>query len=136
MALRLIILFGIILLIEFLFHQLFPDWEFINGVLTISNKLLLYYSILTMLFCLARFFKVNKVLTSIMGSLFFIYLILVTITEIYPMDTTTEPVDIKTLRIENDKRKLIVRQYENAKTNRIIHDTVLVKDIFIFRRIY
>jgi len=56
--------------------------------------------------------------------------------EIYPIDTTTEPVDIKTIQTYTDGKKLVARQYENAKTNAVIKDTVLVKDIFIFRQVY
>lgn len=66
-------------------------------------------------------------------SLLFLSLLLQSI--FLPFDTTTEPTDMKMLRSYSDRKKLIIREYQNAKTNAIIHDTVLVKDIFIFRQL-
>jgi len=55
---------------------------------------------------------------------------------INPIDSTTEPTDIKTLITQADGKKIIVRQFKNAKTNAEIIDTVTVKDISIFRKVF
>ena len=81
-------------------------------------------------------FRVASWLTTSLGIIFLIFLVIVTISEFHPIDTTTEPVDTKTIQSFPDGKKLVVRQYENAKTNAIIKDTVLVKDLCIFRQIY
>jgi hypothetical protein len=55
--------------------------------------------------------------------------------EIFPIDTTTQPVDITTLQLDKNGNKLVIQEFKNVETNEIIQDTVLVKDYFIFRRI-
>lgn len=135
-VLRLTILSAIILLLEITFSSLFPHWTFKTGALIICNKLIIYLSIFGLIICSLLLFRAASWLTSSLGVIFLIFLGLLSYSEFYPIDTTTEPVDIKTVQTYTDGKKLVARQYENAKTNVIIEDTVLVEDVFIFRRIY
>ena len=135
-VLRLTILSAIILLLEFTFSSLFPHWTFKTGTLIICNKLTIYLSIFGLIICGLLLFRAASWLTISLGVIFLIFFGVLSWSEIYPIDTTTEPVDIKTIQIYTDGKKLIARQYKNAKTNAVIKDTVLVKDIFIFRQVY
>ena len=132
---RITIFFGILLLTEILFGQLFPNLTFINGTLTITYRIIGYISFSAFLFCLPLLFKASSWLTVPWGILLFSFLFINSCIEIYPIDTTTQPIDIATLRIDKNGKKLIVRERINAKTNSPIRDTVLVKDVFIFRTI-
>lgn len=55
--------------------------------------------------------------------------------EINPIDSTTGPIKIQTLRKNTDGSEIIVLKSINTKTNNIILDTILVKDFLIFRKI-
>lgn len=55
--------------------------------------------------------------------------------EINPIDSTTAPIKIQTLRKNTDGSEIIVLKSINTKTNNIILDTILVKDFLIFRKI-
>jgi hypothetical protein len=134
MSKRFAIIFGIILLTEILIGQFFPHLSFVNGTLTITNKIIGYFSFSVFLFCVPLLFKAKKWVTIPWGLLLFTFLFINSCGEIYPIDTTTEPMDIATLQSDKDGNKLIVREYTNAKTDVQIRDTVLVKDIFIFRQ--
>jgi len=135
-SLRLTILSAIILLLEITFSSLFPHWTFKTGTLIICNKLIIYLSIFVLIICSLLLFRAASWLTISLGLIFLIFFGVLSCSEIYPIDTTTEPVDIKTIQTYTDGKKLVARQYENAKTNAVIKDTVLVKDIFIFRQVY
>jgi hypothetical protein len=124
-----------VLLAEILIGQLFPTLTFMYGALTITNRIIAYFSFCGILFCLLLLFRVDKDLRLILGILIFSFFFINSCSEIFPIDTTTEPVDIAILNTEGNGNKLIVRQYENVKTNEKIRDTVLVKDFFIFREL-
>ncbi|TMI61960.1 MAG: hypothetical protein E6H07_16980 [Bacteroidetes bacterium] len=135
-SLRFAILFGIILIIEFLFAQVFPDWTFKAGFLVITNNILSYLSFWGLVYCMILFFRPAFEIKVVCGILFTVLLGIHSCSEIYPIDTTTQPNDLKTIQTYSDGKKLVVRQYKNAKTNADIQDTVLVKDVYLFRRLY
>lgn len=74
-------------------------------------------------------------LTIPLGVLLFLIFFINSCAEIHPIDTTTQPNDVAVLKNYENGNKLVVRERINAKTNRVIRDTVLVKDDFIFREI-
>ena len=119
-----------------IFEYQFPQWTFITGALVIANRILTQLSLAGLLFSLILFLKPSKNVKLVLGSLFVLFFGLLTLGELFPIDTTTEPVDISTIQIDSQGKKTIARQYINAKTNSKITDTVLVKDIFIFRKLY
>jgi hypothetical protein len=124
-----------VLLTEILIGQLFPRLTFVYGALTITNRIIGYFSFCGILFCLLLLFKVGKDLRAILGIFIFSFFFINSCSEIFPIDTTTEPVDIATLNTDKNGNKLIIREYKNVKTNEEIRDTVLVKDFFIFREL-
>ena len=126
---------GIILLIEVLVGQFFPKVTFVNGSLTIANKIVSYLAVSCFLFGLLLFFRANRFVTAPVGLVLFLFLTINSCSEIYPIDTTTEPIDIALLYKDEIGNKLIAREYKNAKTNATIRDTVLVKDYFLFREL-
>jgi hypothetical protein len=87
-----------------------------------------------LIFCVILLFKIHPGLTTFIGLTLTFLLFILSWFTFHPIDTYTLPVDKSTLSIFPDGKKLIVRQYKNAKTNRQIQDTVLVKDVFIFRQ--
>lgn len=133
---RLTFVFGIILLIEIFCGQFVPELTFINGTLRITNRIIGYLSFTGFLFFLLLLLKVNKEITIFVGLILLVFLVINSIGEIHPIDTTTEFIDIATLNTGKDGKKTIVRECFNVKTNGIIRDTLLVKDFFIFRYIY
>lgn len=132
----LLILFSIILLIEFLFSQAFPVWDFKSTTLVTINRIATYLSFFGFIYFLLLTFKMTSWLKHIAGPLFIIAFGVFSCSEIYPIDTTTKPEDVAILQILDNGRKKVIREYQNSKTNRLIRDTVLVKDVFIFRHIY
>jgi hypothetical protein len=135
-SLYLAILFGFILIIEFLFALGFPDWTFKTGFLVIANNILSYLSFWGLVYCTILFFRPAFETQVVCGILFTVLFGIHSCSEIYPIDTITQPNDLKTIQTYNDGKKLVVRQYKNAKTNVEIQDTVLVRDVFLFRRFY
>jgi hypothetical protein len=123
-------------LIEFLFSTFYPSWTFTKGSFVIANKIFSYLSFFGLIFFGVFTFKPKSVGTIALGLIFLFLFAILTFFEINPIDTTTEPVDIKTITTQTDGKKLIVRQYKKAKTNAEIIDTVLVEDNYIFRRIF
>lgn len=53
--------------------------------------------------------------------------------QFHPIDTTTFPKDIETLKKENGQ-KIVLIEYTNCKTNHVYQDTVHVLDKWIFRK--
>ena len=133
---RLAYILGILLLIEILCNQFIPKLTFISGELTITNRIIGYFSFSGFVISLLLLLKVNKWLTIPLGIILSIFFVVNTLAEIRPIDTTSEPTDMTVLNTDSIGRKTIVRKYINAKTNRTIQDTVLVKDVLIFRYIY
>jgi len=129
------LLFGIILLAEITVGHFFPNLTFVNGNLTIANRVVAYLSFSSFILCIPILFKASKMLTIPLGLILFLIFFVNSCAEIYPIDTTTQPKDISILKTYENGNKLIVRERINAKTNNIIQDTVLVKDNFLFRQI-
>lgn len=129
------ILFGIILLIEIIVGHFFPNLAFVSGNLTIAYRVVGYLAFSSFVLCISILFNVDKMLIIPLGIILFLIFVINSCAEIYPIDTTTKPIDISVLRTNKDGSKLIVQERINAKTNRIIIDTVLVKDNLIFRQI-
>ncbi len=136
MKLRLLLIFGGILFIEIIIGIFFPNVIFINKNLSILNGMIINIAVCGFLFCLIQLFRPQKWLSILIGLILIVFLILTLQSKLHPIDTLTEPIDIATLSIIPDGKKVIVREFVNGKTNGVIHDTVLVKDIFIFRRLY
>ena len=133
---RLTLLFLIILLVQFSFIYGFSHWTFIKGFYVVANKLILYFSIFGFILCIAGLFKAPRGLRVFLGITFSLFFLGTAYSEINPIDTTTEPVDIQLLSTFSNNKKLIVRHRINGKTNSEILDTVVVKDVGIFRRVY
>lgn len=129
------IILGIILMTEISVGQLFPNLTFVNGDLTIANRILGYFSFSGFILSVLIYFKATKFLTIPIGVLLFLIFFINSSTEIHPIDTTTQPKDISILQTNHDGSKLVIRERINTKTNGIIRDTTLVKDKFIFRQI-
>lgn len=127
---------GIILFTEVLVGQiLFPNLTFINGNWTITNRIVGYLTFSGFIFLFVTLFNSSKMLLIPLGIILFIIFFVNSCAEIYPLDTTTQPKDIAVIQRGEDRRKLIVRERMNVKTNTIINDTVWVQDNFIFRQI-
>ncbi len=129
LAYAVVIIFGII---HYIF---FPYWTFTEGGYVIAFRLIQRFSWLGFLFCLPMLFNARKWILIPWGIILSIFLIISAYGEIKPIDTTTEPKDIEVYKTFSDGKKLVIREYENEKTGSVIHDTVLVKDCLIFRRI-
>lgn len=104
--------------------------------MVIINNVILYLSFFGLIFSALFTIKPKSSLIKALGFVFLIAFLLLTYLEFNPIDTTTKPIDLATIKIGTSGKKLTVRQYKNAKTNRNILDTVLVNDQYIFRRIY
>lgn len=130
-----VIICALIILLEILLSVFFPEWSVRNGSLYLANQIILAGAICGII--VAGIFLTN----ALQGIKWAIAVIAVLITlvsfylTVYPIDTTTEPYDKSILKQFPDGSKLVAREYKNAKTNREIKDTVLVKDVFIFRKI-
>lgn len=133
---KLMFLFLFILLIEIITEYILPDWIFISGFLTIANRIVMFFSFFALLLCIVSFLKLNKLIVYSLGVFFVIFFCLISLGEIYPSDTTTEPIDIVTLQTNVNGKKIVVRKYKNIQTDLIIYDTIIVKDYFIFRKIF
>lgn len=128
------IVLGVILLTEILVEQFFPNITFVSGNLNIANRILGYFAFSGFLLSILLYFKGTKLVTFFLGVLLLLIFFINSCAEIYPIDTTTQPKDISVLKIYEDSSKLVIRERINSKTNRIIRDTVLVKDNYIFRQ--
>jgi hypothetical protein len=126
---------GIILLGQITIWEMFPEMTFVNGSLNIAYRIVGYFTFSFCILGLLLLFKANSIVTVPLGILLFLFFFVNSCSEIYPVDTTTEAVDIGVLGTYENGNKLIARRYKNVKTHRIIEDTVLVKDYFIFRQL-
>jgi hypothetical protein len=129
-------MFSLVLLGGFFFEQFYPNWSLRTASLISSYRISSFFSFFGLIYCLTLLFRPASWLKSSMIVVFSLLFGMLSCSEIFPFDTTTHPVDIQTLKTFDSGKKLVVRKYENAKTGWIIQDTVLVKDVFIFRRIY
>lgn len=130
-----ILIFVLILLIQILAGAYLPNFTFINDKLSVAYRILGYFSFSGLILSILLYFKVYKTLTILLGVILLLIFLLGSILTIYPIDTTTAPIDITVLQTYEDGSKLIIREKINAKTNGTIRDTVLVKDLLIFRKI-
>lgn len=124
-----------ILIIEFIFKTYFIDWSFNKSYFVIANRILGNFAFFGFFCFLLYTFKPKSALTILIGIISSLIFLLLAFFEINPIDTITQPIDISILKTFPNETKLISRQYENAKTTHQIVDTVLVKDISIFRKI-
>jgi hypothetical protein len=136
MNLRLIIIFAVVLFVEIFFAAFFPNLTFVDRTLTISNSMIVTTAGCGLLFCSILLLRPKRWISVVAGIFFIAFLVSTLQSKISPIDTLTEPIDVATLSTYPDGRKVIIREFTNAKTNGVIRDTVLVKDMFIFRRIY
>jgi hypothetical protein len=133
---KLIFLFLFIILTEIITEYFLPDWIFISGFLTIANRIVMFFSFFALLFCIVLRLKLHKCIVYPLGIFLIIFFCLIALGEIYPRDTTTEPIDILTIHTNVNGKKMVVRKYKNIETDLIIYDTIVVKDYFIFRKIF
>ena len=124
---------GVLILTQILVSTLAPNVGFINGNLTIASRIFGYFAFSAFVFSFLLLVRLNSMVTYVIGVILLFFSLFNSFFELYPIDTTTEPIDLAVLRVDSDGKKLISRQYKNAKTNRLLQDTVLVKDYFIFR---
>ncbi len=134
MKFKFAVLFACIVILYIGGNKLLLNWAFTKGYLNVASKIIFEFSFLAVVLCIALLFKVNKVIVIAFAVIFAFAFVILAYGEIYPIDTTTEPIDVRTLEKHNNGDNLIVREYQNAKTGRIIHDTVKVHDYFIFRK--
>ena len=132
---RFTIIWGIVLLTEILSGYFFSSITFINGGLIITNRIIGYLAFSSFILCLILLLNEKKNIVIISSILLSIIFLFNSYAEIFPIDTTTQPVDITTLQLDKNGNKLVIQEFKNVETNEIIQDTVLVKDYFIFRRI-
>jgi uncharacterized membrane protein YeiB len=124
-----------ILIIQFIFKTYFNSWTFNKSYFVIANRILGNFAFFGFFCFLLYTFKPKSALTILIGIISLLIFMLLVLFKINPIDTTTQPVDFAIIKRFPNETKLISRQYENAKTTQKIIDTVLVKDIFIFRKI-
>jgi uncharacterized membrane protein YeiB len=124
-----------ILTFEYIFKTYFIGWTFNKSYFVIANRILGNFAFFGFFCFLLYTVKPKSALTIIIGIISSLIFLLLAFFEINPIDTTTQPIDFSILKTLPNETKLISRQYENAKTTHRIVDTVLVKDISIFRKI-
>jgi hypothetical protein len=136
MKLKFTVLFALIVAAEVISAKVFYNWTFINPGLSIANRIFSYFSFFSLLFCGVLLIRVKRGATLPLGLVFLGLFALLTYGEIKPIDSQTNPIDIATLQTFPDGKKLVIRQYKNMKTNSLVLDTVLVKDVSVFRGLY
>lgn len=136
----LILLSILILSLEWVFDTWFPNWVFSQPSLNIANRAITYVAFLGITLpisiLLIKYKPLNKfapviIIVTTLNTIAVLFGILMTF---YPIDTTTEPIDYKILKITGEK-KLIERHYSNAVTTAEIIDSVWVEDHGIFRKL-
>src|SRR5688572_23282961 len=131
-TLILTVFFGLILLLQFIFEQNSPRIHFVKGSYTITYRIVGFLAFSTFLMGLVLLLTSNRTVKIVSGCFLFLILFINSCGEIYPIDTTTKPEDKAVLWTGTNGEKLIAREYKNAKTNRLIRDTVRVRDKWIF----
>jgi hypothetical protein len=115
---------------------LFPGWVVKNGSLHLASEIILAVSIGWLVIWMISIFKIPSSLKWLVSIVVMLVLAVSSCLTVYPIDTKTEPYDKTVLSRFTKGQKLIVREYQNAKTNGKIEDTVLVQDVFVFRKIF
>ena len=135
MILLVTIMLVIILFAEIIIGLFFPNLTFVTGSLTIANRVLGYFAFSGAILFTFILFKTRKGFTIPLGFLLFLIFFINSCSEIFPIDTTTQPKDIMILQTNKDGTKLVLRERINVKTKGIIQDTSLVRDNLIFRQV-
>ncbi len=129
---KIIYLLMLILIAEIAFAYFMGNWEFRIPMLNVLNRIAVLFCALLLVTLVVS--KINRKAGLISGAVFMFVFSLFAIAESNPMDTTTQPKDIAILQKVDKRQKVVVREYKNMKTNNIIRDTLLVKDVFLFRK--
>ncbi|HEU4472703.1 MAG TPA: hypothetical protein VFR58_16525 [Flavisolibacter sp.] len=130
-----LIILSAILLGEFIFAEFYPSWNFISPVLININRVITIFAFFLLLFFFLLVFRAGLVANIIFGSILLFFFAVCACFTLNPIDTHTLPVDESTLFVYPDGKKVVVRSYQNAKTNGLIRDTVLVKEVYVFRQV-
>ena len=130
------IAFAFILLMELIFKRVWPHWTFNTPGLVIGNAILSYLAFFGLIFCTMLLVRAPRLLNIVFGIAMTLLFCVASCATIFPIDTTTQPRDKFIVDRFPDGRKKIIREYRNAKTGHEIMDTVIVKDVLCFRRLY
>lgn len=137
-AIRAITLLAFLLLL-FIIHGIpliFPGWHLRNGSIHLSFQVafaMLFSGLI--LFGIASF-KILAIAKWILSGIVVVATLLIILLKLYPLDTMTERFDKAILKKFPTGQKVMIRKYKNAKANQPHNDTVLVRDIWIYRKIY
>ncbi len=123
-------------LIELFFCTLFPTWTFSYRNLVYINYIIQVVSFFGIIVCLLRLVIKDNIIQGILYFFIIIIGFIACFLSIHPIDTYSDPIDIECIKIENNGIKTIKIQKISGKTNNIRFDTITVKDILIFRKIY
>jgi hypothetical protein len=129
---KIIYILMIILLAEIAFAYFMGNWEFKIPMLNVLNRIAVLFCALLLVTLVVA--KISRKAGLIAGASFMFLFSLFAIAESNPMDTTTQPKDIAVLHKGENRHKIVVREYKNMKTNNVVRDTLLVKDVFLFRK--
>ncbi len=128
--------FLFILILEFILNRAYPTWTFRTPSLVIGNKVITYFAFFGLIFCTMILVRAPRLLNIFFGIVMFLLFCVASCATIFPVDTTSQPKDKVLLSSYADGRKKIIREFRNARAGAPVYDTVLVKDILIFRRLY
>ncbi|WP_207429507.1 hypothetical protein [Pedobacter sp. SYSU D00535] len=126
---------GVVLGTGIFVEQFFPDLTFVSGSLVIANRILGYLAFIVFVLSIMLLLRLNKTIRFCSALILSCFFFINSCGEIYPIDTIEKPFDASILQTYGNGNKLIVREFENAKTTNVLRDTILVNDVFIFRRI-
>jgi hypothetical protein len=134
-ALVLFLLFGLILLASYLFKTYCPGWTFSSGRVVLASQVIVYFSFFGFILSCVRLLSSSGCLLGTLGIVFFFFFSVGSCLAIFPIDTTTQPMNKAILGQNPDGTTRVLRAYKNAKTNQRIEDTAVVRDVFVFRKI-
>lgn len=112
----------------------FPDWKVRNGDPNLIRGISLAVFVCYVLCYLIWNLKIWPTLKWTLACTVLMICGVSACTLVKPLDTTTEPYDIQLLGRLNNGEKIMIRQYKNAKTNRVIRDTITARDVLFFRK--
>ncbi len=128
-------IFTFILLVEIITNLLFPEWTFRYRKLVYINIILQSVSFFGVTICLLSLIIKNKTALVILSLFLVLICYIGCYITLFPIDTYGESIDIKCLKI-NQNTKTIVTQKISGKTGHVKFDTITVRDIWVFRKIY
>ena len=123
------------LIAQVILSVFFSEWEVRNGNANMWWSILLWFSVC---YILVYLIVISRIGTTVKWTISILVLTVCGVAgcaSVHPLDTTTEPYDIEVLKEGPDGEKIVVREYKNAKTNRIIKDTIQAYDVFLFRKL-